>query len=287
MNNTNSMEKESSYVKTGNNRQMLSSDSAQRKGYNTVDRLTGTKAYNGPSEITKGNHNNMPSRDASYLSTDERGHIQASSLSGTNNKDNITPQAKDLNHGAYLSIENGEKDALRQGYSVQTEKIAYASNQIGGRSDAFIVNDSVNKGNGQVQEIHHSFTNMMNSQQEGLNQELNNQSDLLDVSNPSDGLRENMSSEQYADLMEKTDSELFNLRDEYQMDAYVTVTPSAYANGIWAEEGAQIEATTSVDATSDWNLTSSEMIDGVSSSTELETTTDFMADVSLGLEDLT
>lgn len=71
------------------------------KGYNTVDLDTGTKDYVGPSELTKGNHDGMPPRDSSYLSTDERGHIQASSLSGDNSKLNIAPQAKDLNHGAY------------------------------------------------------------------------------------------------------------------------------------------------------------------------------------------
>lgn len=261
--------------------------STQGDTYITVDSSTGTKKYNGPSIITHGNHNNMPSRDSSYLSTDERGHIQASSLSGDNSEVNITPQARDLNHGSYLSVENGEKDALRQGYSIQTEKIAFVSNQVGGRSDAFIVNDSVNVGNGQVQEIHHSFANMMNSQQECLNQELNDHSDLLDVSNPSDGLREIMSSEQYADLMERTDPELLDLRDEYKIEEFISSSPPADANGIWVETGTQIEAESSVDATSDWNLASSDMIDDVSSSAELETGTDFEADESLEMEDFT
>lgn len=287
MNKNNFVANELSGIEVVKNSQTSSLTSSQGKSYNTVDSSTGTKTYDGPSIITKGNHKNMPSRDSSYLSTDERGHIQASSLSGDNNKANITPQARDLNHGSYLSVENGERDALRQGYSVQTEKIAFASNQVGGRSDAFIVNDSVKMGNGQAQGIQHSFANMMNAQQEGLNHELMDHSDLLDVSNPSDGLRENNSSKQYADLMERTDSELFDLRDEYQMDAYVSVTPSADANEIWAEAGAQMEEEASVDTTTDWNLSSSDMVGGIGSSADLETTANFTADASLDLEDLT
>ena len=47
------------------------------KGKKMQDKI---QIYNGPSEITKGNHDGMPHRDSSYLSTDEREHIQASSL---------------------------------------------------------------------------------------------------------------------------------------------------------------------------------------------------------------
>ena len=50
---------------------------------------TGAITYVGTSEITKGNHNNMPSRTEAYRETDERGHIQASSLSGSNKSNNV------------------------------------------------------------------------------------------------------------------------------------------------------------------------------------------------------
>lgn len=68
------------------------------QNYNSVDPETGTIIYNGPSELTKGNHTNMPHRTESYLPTDERGHIQASSLGGSNSRENIVPQSADLNH---------------------------------------------------------------------------------------------------------------------------------------------------------------------------------------------
>lgn len=68
--------------------------------YYSVDNDTGTKMYTGPISVVKGNHNGMPARDSSYLSTDERGHIQASSLTGDNEErwkfDTKIEQSKNL-----------------------------------------------------------------------------------------------------------------------------------------------------------------------------------------------
>lgn len=205
---------------------------------NSVDSNTGTKIYNGSSEITKGNHDHMPKRDASYLPTDERGHIQASSLSGDNSKENIAPQAKDLNHGAYLSVEKGEKDALKNGNTIESEKMAVSSGaQPGNRPDAFLVNDVVTTADGHTQEIHHSFANMMNDEQENLNKELDKHSDMLNAPNPEDTLRERMSVEEYADMMEKTDAELPGIRDEYQVDEYTSSRDDFEVNKSSEEDG--------------------------------------------------
>lgn len=228
------------------------------KGYNTVDLDTGTKDYVGPSELTKGNHDGMPPRDSSYLSTDERGHIQASSLSGDNSKLNIAPQAKDLNHGAYLSVENGERDALMNGNTITSKKVAYASNQPGQRPDAYMVNDIVTMANGQQQEIHRSFANLQNSEQEALNAELDEHSDMLNVSNPEDTLRDSMSNEEYTDLVEKTDVELLDLRDEYQMDEYTSLSNSIDANDMWMESAENIGVEESVNAGDEWDMAVSE-----------------------------
>lgn len=225
-------------------------------GYNTVDLHTGTKEYTGLSKVVKADHTGMPVKDSSYLATDERGHIQASFLSGDNSKFNIAPQAKDLNHGSYLSIENGEKDALIKGNTIETEKIAFSSNQPGQRPDAFLVNDTIIMENGKQQEIHHSFANMQNIEQEGLNAELYEHSDMLDVLNPEDTLRDSMLLEEYANLMEKTDDELMNLQDEYQVDEYIYMTNYQELDNMWEIAGEKFEVE-SINASNEWDMAAS------------------------------
>lgn len=150
----------------------------------------------------------MAAKYSSYLSTDETGHSQASFLSGDNSETNIAPQAKDLNHGSYLSVENGEKAALIKGNTIESQKISYSSVQPGNRPDAF----------------------MMNAEQENLNEELSN-SDMLNSPNPRDTLRAHMSTEEYADLMEKIDTGGLNIQDTYQVDVYTTLFGIMDANG--------------------------------------------------------
>ena len=201
--------------------------------YNTVDSVTGTQTFDGPSEITKGNHNNMPARTSAYLPTDERGHIQASSLGGSNSRDNIAPQARDLNHGSWYNMENAERGALRSGSTIDTEKTAFVSNQPGGRPDAFMANTSISFPSGQTQEIHLSFSNMQNNEQLAINEEVMAQaSDMMNASpNPGDGLRDSMSPEEYADLMEETDAALPNIADYYAEWDYQGVPSSAVETG--------------------------------------------------------
>ncbi len=221
-------------------------------GKYTVDCNTGTKIYNGSSEMTKSNRSGMAAKDSSYPPFYERGHIQAASLGGTNGKENIAPMAKDLNHHSYLSVENGEKSALKKGYTVQSEKIAYASVQPGHMPDSFLVNDKVTYANGQTQEIHHSFANMMNAEQENLNATLSNYSEALNVPNPSDTLRENMSMDEYANLMEKTDDELPNLKDEYDEQIFITSANTEDANCMWMNTESDLESAVAVDASDIW-----------------------------------
>lgn len=196
-------------------------------GKNIID-SNGTITYVGASEITKGNHNNMPSRTDAYLETDERGHIQASSLGGSNKSDNVVPQSADLNHGAYYSMEHGERSALNHGAEIQSEKTAYVSNQPGGRPDAFIVNDTVSYADGQTQSIHLSFSNLTNVEQNGINMEVTEKtSDMYDAfPNPGDSLREAIPADEYAQLMEETDSSLPNVSDLYEEHIEITSTDS-------------------------------------------------------------
>lgn len=196
-------------------------------GKNIVD-SNGTITYVGASEITKGNHNNMPSRTDAYLETDERGHIQASSLGGSNKPDNVVPQSADLNHGAYYSMEQGERAALNNGAEIQSEKTAYISNQPSGRPDSFIVNDTVSYADGQTQNVHLSFSNLTNAEQNGMNMESTEKvSDMYDAfPNPGDSLREVIPADEYAQLMEETDSSLPNVSDLYEEHIEITPTDS-------------------------------------------------------------
>lgn len=182
--------------------------------------------YNGPSEITKSNHMYMPSRNAAYLETDERGHIQASSLGGNNSRNNVVPQSANLNHGGYYSMERGERAFLQSGGAIQSEKIAFSSVQPGNRPDAFIVNDTITYGN-EVQTVHLSFANMTNAEQANANEIVLTQgSDLLGGSqaNIEDDLRASMSSIEYADLMQETDRALPNIDEMYDIDVYTSQT---------------------------------------------------------------
>lgn len=166
-------------------------------------------------EIVKGNHDHMPSRTNAYEPTDERGHNNASSLGGSNGKDNVFAQSKDLNHGAYLQMENGEKYVLRAGGSIHSDKTAFVSNQPGGRPDSFMVNDHITYTNGTVQDVHHSFTNLSIAEQESLNASLQEHTDMLNDPNPGDTLRDHMSSNEYSHVMEETDASLPSVRDSY------------------------------------------------------------------------
>lgn len=171
--------------------------------------------FKGNCEDVKGNHKGMPSRTSDYEPGDERGHVQASSLGGSNARSNVVPQNHDVNRGAYKSVEMGEKQAVHNGYQVETEKIAVVDTEKGNRPTTFIVNDVVTAPNGEQQELHHSFTNLSYEEQEELNESLNEHVDMLDVDNPNDSLREMMTTDEYAELMEATDQEMSSLKGEY------------------------------------------------------------------------
>lgn len=183
--------------------------------YSTVNQQTGDVTYKGPLESMKGNHNNMPSRTEAYLPGDERGHVNASSLGGVNTKENVVAQQRDLNHGAYYSIEKGERAALQNGATIESEKTAVVNSQPGERPTTFLVNDTVTYADGHTESIHHSFTNESYATQTEWNNMSADLPGTFDVQNPGDGLRDSMDSEQYASLMEQTDAELPELDAEY------------------------------------------------------------------------
>ena len=89
-----------------------------------VDPNNGNVSWEGDLSIEKGDHSHMPGRTDAYLPGDERGHVNASSLGGgANTTDNIVAQHYDVNHGAYYSMEQGERAALQNGAT----KVAHAT----------------------------------------------------------------------------------------------------------------------------------------------------------------
>ena len=127
--------------------------------FSSVDPKTGDVTYSGPLSVEKGNHSHMPSRTEAYLPGDERGHVNASSLGGVNSRSNVVAQHADVNHGAYLSVEKGERAALQNGATIESEKTAVVNSQPGDRPSSFTINDSVTYSDGHTESIHHSFTN--------------------------------------------------------------------------------------------------------------------------------
>ncbi len=182
---------------------------------NYIDQKTGNVIWKGDLQITKGNHMNMPLRTEAYLPGDERGHINASSLSGSNSRLNIVPQNADVNHGAYYSMERGERTALQNDASIHSTKTAVVNGKPGDRPEAFMVSDNITYADGHTESIHHSFANASYAEQQAWNDESASIPDTFEASNPSDGLRSTMSISDYASLMEATDAELPGIAEDY------------------------------------------------------------------------
>jgi len=125
-------------------------------------------------------------------------------------------------------MEQAERTALKDG-TIHSEKIAFASNQPGQRPDAFIVNDQVTYADGTTQDVHLSFANLTNAEQDQMNAE-STSLPAEDSPNPGDGLRDSLGSpEAYAELMEETDAQLPSVSDEYADADYSGVPASAEA----------------------------------------------------------
>lgn len=183
--------------------------------YSSVDPTTGNVTYTGLLSLEKSDHTHMPIRTNAYLPDDERGHVNASSLGGINSRANVVAQHSDLNHGAYLSVEKGERTALQNGTTIESEKTAVVNGQPGDRPSTFTVNDSITYPDGHTESIHHSFTNESYANQAAWNDISASLTGTFDAPNPGDGLRGSMDSESYASLMESTDAEMPGLAEGY------------------------------------------------------------------------
>lgn len=183
--------------------------------YSSIDPNTGNVSWNGSLSIQKGDHSHMPSRTGAYLPGFERGHVNASSLGGTNTVDNVVPQHYDVNHGAYYSMEQGERSALQNSASIDSSKTAVVDHQPGAMPDVFMVSDNVTYPDGHTESIYHSFTNASYAEQQAWNDQAAALPGAFDAPNPGDALADSMSSAEYAELMESTDAELPGISADY------------------------------------------------------------------------
>lgn len=183
--------------------------------YSSIDPKTGNVTFSGPSEVMKGDHSHMPSRTAAYQPGDERGHVQASSLGGTNSPSNVVPQSADVNHAGYYSLESGERSALQGGASIQSEKTAIVNGHPGDRPSAFQVNDTVTYADGHTETLHLSFANESYAAQQAWNEASAALPDTFSDPAPGGAAQDAMSPDAYAQLMEETDACLPNIDEEY------------------------------------------------------------------------
>lgn len=204
----------------------------RRSEYSSVNSANGNVTWKGPLSQEKGDHSGMPPRTEAYLPGDEKGHVNASSLGGDNTASNVVPQHHDLNHGGYLSIENGERKALQNGASIESVKTAIVDGQPGERPTTFQVNDTVTYADGHLEKIHNSFTNESNANQVEWNDMSSALTGIYDAPNPGDDLRELMSLGEYTNLMELTDAEMVTLEADYAPSDFYGVPYATSGNDV-------------------------------------------------------
>lgn len=222
--------------------------------YSSVNPNTGDVTYNGLLSLEKGDHSHMPNRTGAYLPGDERFHVNASSLGGDNSRNNIVAGHRDVNHGAFLSVEKGERTALQNGATIESEKTAVVNSQPGDRPSTFTVNDSVTYPDGHTESIHHSFANESHADQAAWNDMSASLPGTFDAPNPGDGLRDSMDSESYASLMESTDAELPELDIEY--------APADFSGMPGLDDMTCASADTEIDTDAGGNAGSADLGDG-------------------------
>lgn len=224
--------------------------------YSHVDSVTGHVIYNGALTITKADHHEMMPRTEAFLPGDERGHLCASSLSpyAVNTSVNVVPQnGNDINHGAWLHTENGERTALMEGASIDSLKTAYVDGKVGDRPNTFTVSDHIIYADGHREQIHFSFINEAYADQALFNEISASLQDTFNEANPSDTLRSDMSAQQYAELMESSDALLPGIETDYAAADYSGLPLSASTSASDMAEIADIDAA-SVDITAECGI---------------------------------
>lgn len=206
----------------------------------TVDK-NGTITANGKVEADNGVKCGTRTTPDGMKYGDQRGHIIAAREGGVNKNFNMTAQDGKLNQGAYKTAEKAEIDLAKQGYDVQTSKTAFVSNQLGGRPDAYMVNDTISL-DGKTQDVHMSFQNMSPQEQQDMNEQSAEAFAQMssEFSNP-DSRPEGMTENEYADLMKETDMSLPSVKDEFDME---NTTSMSFDEGFVADAQSSFDSET-------------------------------------------
>lgn len=163
-----------------------------------------------------------------------------------------------MNHGGYLAVENGERSALQNGAVIDSEKTAFVNGQPGDRPTAFLVNDTITYPDGHTEAVHHSFANESYASQAEWNELSAALPGAFDGPNPGDGLRDSMSTAEYAELMEETSETLPGLQDDYAPADFSGVPDSAVEAESMADAGAGTEADSGASAEADGTASDSD-----------------------------
>lgn len=196
----------------------------------TGDLQSSTAARDGAMQASAGG--------SARLDNDDGGHLIAARANGPAIQENLSAQNSNLNRSSFKVMENAEQNAIRDGAKISTERTAFVGNDVAPdgsrRPDAYMVNDHITFADGKTQDVHLSFSNMSKAEQAEMNEQT---SAIFDTGepNPGDGLRAQMTTEEYAELMEETEGDLPSIRDEFsEWDASVSnnmISEPAEANG--------------------------------------------------------
>lgn len=171
---------------------------------------------------------------------DQRGHIIAAREGGLNKAYNMTAQDGKVNQGAYKTVEKSEVDLAKKGYDVQTSKTAYVSNQPGGRPDAYMVNDKITSPDGKTQDVHMSFQNISPQDQQEMNEQSAETFSQMSNEYPNpDSRPEDMTEDEYANLVQETDMSLSSVKDEFDID---NTTSMSFDEGFVADAQVSLDS---------------------------------------------
>ena len=172
------------------------------------------------------------------------------------------------------TVENAEHKLISDPQNpaiVCTERTAFVSNQVKGedmRPDAFMVSDHITYADGNSQNVHLSFANISVAEQNSMNWELENYVDIQGFENPGDGLRGQMSAEEYSLVMMETDQAMPTISQEFSYDGGIFGSAEHSEGMSWsisdgvgmsssADAGVSATADTGVSVSSDVEVDSS------------------------------
>ena len=190
----------------------------EANGYTfTTDEVTGTTIVQGELQNKKASRDGMPRNVGGSLKEagDHRGHTVAARFNGPTIEANISSQQGNLNLGSYKRMENAEASLQKDGARIQTERIAYSSRKAADgsvRPEAYMVNDTITYKNGETRTVNLSFANLSNKEQDEM-QRIVDGMDLPGTQN--DGLRGQLTQQEYNDLMRETEEYLPSIKEEF------------------------------------------------------------------------